>query len=106
MRRTDLASDSQSVKLSAAICSEHEESTSVANATGAAPESRQSDDSDAFQVIMPPLAAGEKESVSSSNTPEMRGFPGAYPGFPEKDVVGFVFVIILKMIVLLMVKVT
>ena len=83
MRRTDLASDSQSVKLSAAICSEHEESTSVANRTGSAPESRQSDDSDAFQLIMSPLA-GEKESVSSSNTPEIRGFPGAYPGFPEK----------------------
>ena len=94
MRRTDLASDSQSVKLPAAICSEHEESTSVANTTGSAPESRQSDDCDIFQVIMSPLA-GEKESVSSSNTPVIRGFPGAYPGFPEKDVMGFVFVIIL-----------
>ena len=49
----DPASDSQSVKLSAATCSEHEESTSVANATGSAPASRQSDDSDTFQVIIP-----------------------------------------------------
>ena len=97
MRRTDLASDSQSVKLSSANCSEHEESTSVANRTGSAPESRQSDDSDAFHDIMSPLAA-EKASVSSSNTPEIRGFPGAYPGFPEKDVsvMGFVFVKFLR----------
>ena len=64
MRRMDLASDSQSVKLSAAICNEQEESTSVAKAMGSAPETRQSDDSDAFQVII--SSPGENECSTSS----------------------------------------
>ena len=89
----DPASDSQSVKLSAAICSEHEESTSVANAMGCAPASRQSDDSEVFQDIMPSLA-GENESSPSSNTPERSGFPGMYPGFPERRGFGATFYVI------------